>query len=346
MAGFIAYCVYLRVRRYFMSITYNKEIEILKLTNTSYNIDVFNFQYSPYSSYFEEIFGQLKRILIHESQKYKIDHPLLLFNNCTDVNASAISDSKNFILLLNSGLVVDTIGKTIENEKLVIFNEPFKITSKYLGITFEKLIFQYSILFTFYHEFAHFLQRATYISFLETEKLNHIDYQIVEEHFKEIDADNFSAIQLARHISEYCQKKIPQDVLRESIIGIAAIFIANLLYYLNRFPSSQKKLYFNENTHPHVYIRILNIIGMIARYINIDESLVEKNIKIKKEDLFEPIVDEVTRLQNVYENQNFEKFRDVITNETDLIVDYLNRIYDTGNPKIISAIDIYNKNIA
>lgn len=85
---------------------------------------------------------------------------------------------------------------------------------------------------------------------------------------------------------------------------------------------------------------------MIARYINIDESLVEKNIKIKKEDLFEPIVDEVTRLQNVYENQNFEKFRDVITNETDLIVDYLNRIYDTGNPKIISAIDIYNKNIA
>lgn len=206
------------------------------------------------------------------------------------------------------------------------------------------MIYQFIYLFTFYHEFAHLLQKND-LELNMTEDNIVIETDILHSHYKELDADAYSAVQLARHINEYCVKNFNVKILRECLIGITAIFCSNLLYQLMRFPSANKALYYEENTHLHSFIRVLNIISIVSSYINKDINLKKLGVKISKEDLFEPIVDEVMRLQTVYKNENINKFREATINEIEDIISYIKKVSKNKPKEINSAIDVYNRHI-
>lgn len=328
-----------------MKSTYQKQFKLIKDRVFFDSLNVVE-DYSEYqqASEFDYIFEYISKAFTSEAQKYKLLNPIFLFNNLNTLNACAIKNKEVGIVIFNRGLVLILQNEILENEKLKEFNRAFSKTSEYLQIKIEELIYQFTYLFTFYHEFAHLLQNNDFaLNMSEENQQLHKD--ILQSHYKELDADAYSAVHLARHINEYCVKKFDLKILKECIIGVTAVFCSNLLYHLMRFPSAKKQMYYEENSHPHSFIRVLNIIAIITKYINQDVNLIERGIQISKEDLFEPIVDEVTRLQNIYENHNIELFKETVVEDIEKITSYIEKVSINKSAKINSAIDIYNDNI-
>lgn len=325
-----------------MTDIYKKEIDKIKDESLKESLNICLYKDYLQEDEFDDVFISISRIFAAESAKYGISNPILLYNNYDSLNACARKSDNYNLIIFNRGLLLITINEVLENERLKNFNTEFEMTARFLNISIEKLIYQFTILFTFYHEFAHLLQYSNDFSMNVSED-NEPTKTDFFGHYKELDADAYSAIHLARHINEYAVKSFPENILTQGIIGITAIFCSNLLYHLIRFPSANKELYFNENTHPHTFIRILNIIAIIVQYINQDVNLIERKINITKEDLFEPIVDEVSRLQEVYSENSLDSFRTCIETQIEDITKYINKVSKNKPDQIKSAVEIYNK---
>lgn len=323
---------------------YFTQIEILTNEILKDKINICDYTHYDQSNEFQYVFDYLSLSFSSQSQKYKIRNPLLFYSNYDSLNACAIKSDHYNIIVFNRGLILNLINEILENDNLIEFNTVFKNTEEYLNIKIERLIFQFTILFTFYHEFAHLLQNNhTDINMSEeTSKIQ--KEEIKDSHYKELDADAYSAVHLARHIDEYCVKSFEKSKIKESIIGITAVFCSNLLFYLLRFPSAKKDLYFEDNTHPHTYIRILNIISNIARYITADINLIDLEIHITKEDLFEPMFNEVNRLEAIYDNK-LNSFRKIVDEQIEEIIAYITLISKNKPANINSAIEVYNSHI-
>lgn len=327
-----------------MKSDYKKQIEIIKDCKFLQSLNVCDFSHFVNANHFEYIYEHISKIFRSESLKYSIPNPVFLFSDCSTLNAGAKLKDEIGLIIFNKGLVLISINEILENERLKEFNKSFSKTSEHLNISIEELIYQFIYLFTFYHEFAHLLQNNDYHVNMSEEN-NVLSKNVLESHYKELDADAYSSVHLARHINEYCVNKFDVTILKNVIIGITAIFCSNLLYQLMRFPSANKELYFEKNSHPHSFIRILNIIANISRYINLDENLIKRGIIISKEDLFKPIVDEITRLQDVYQNENIEEFRESVVNEIEKITIYITKVSKNKPSNINSALDVYNNHI-
>lgn len=322
---------------------YQKEIDKVQDETLKQRLNICNYNHYLQEKHFDYTFDKISKIFRAEANKYNIENPIVLYHDCETLNACARKLNDLNIIMFNKGLLLITINEVLKNEKLRTFNKDFKSTAEYLSITIEELTYQFTILFTFYHEFAHLLQYSKDFSLNISEENFPIATNIIFGHYKELDADAYSAIHLARHINEFCVKNFDVTILKEGIIGITAIFCSNLLYHLMRFPSANKKLYFEENTHPHAFIRILNIVAIIVQYINQDVNLIERKINITKEDLFEPIVDEVSRLQEVYSENSLDSFRACVETQIEDITKYIKRVSENKPDQIKSAVEIYNK---
>ncbi|MCT3757740.1 hypothetical protein HZQ19_09595 [Elizabethkingia anophelis] len=326
-----------------MKTTYLKQLKTIDNEYLLERLNICDFEHYIQADEFQYVFDHIFNIFNAESQKYNIRKPIFVYTESDSLNACAIKSNDFNIVSFNKGLILISINEILDNDKLQEFNNSFKSTSEFLNIKIERLIFQFTMLFTFYHEFGHLLQNTNEeLNMSEANQENTND--VKNSHYKELDADAYSAVHLARHINEYCVKSFPPDILKECIIGITAIFCSNLLFHLLRFPSSKRDLYFEENTHPHAYIRILNIIANIVRYINSDANLLERNVHITKKDLLKPIVDEVYRLESIYDS-SLHNFKDCVINEIENITKYITKISKNKPSDLNSALDFYNSKI-
>jgi len=301
------------------------------------NDEIFNFEFSPYCEQFQKIYKNLYQILQYESEKYNISNCFLLYLNDRSFNAKAGKINDTSIILINCGIIFWQIKNTTENEQLRKYNTNYNnIFSKIQLLKFEELSLQLNILFTFYHEFAHILQKSESLMFWNSEKNDNKPFSF-ERHSLEIDADTFSAIHIARSIIDYYEKNFKQfgiKVLEE----ITIILCSNLFFYISSFGQSDSDLYYFENSHPHPYIRIMRILFTIGKYYEDDIQ-----ININKNYIVGKIIDEIFDLQYSQNINNLPKFKDEFSKNYENIYDYLKKISNYEETKINSAIAIYNR---
>lgn len=299
--------------------------------------EVFDFEFSPYFNQFQKIYNSLWKIMDYECNKYSIKNCFVLYLNDVSVNAKAGKINGINLILINSGTIFWQIKNTIENEKLKKYNERYnKIFSKVQYLKFEELSLQINLLFTFYHEFAHILQKSNTSLFWINERNDNTDFSI-EKHSLEIDADTFSAIHIARHLINYYEKDFKQFGIK-FLKEVSIILCSNLFFYICSFGKSDSDLYYYENSHPHPFIRIMRILFTVGKYFEDD-----KQIDIKKNEIVVDIIDEIFDLQNSKDINNLPKFRKEVTENYVNMYHYLEKVSNFKETKINSSVAFYNK---
>ena len=273
----------------------------------------------------------------YECKKYSIKNGHLLYLNDIGINAKAGKIKGINLILINCGTIIWQIKNTIENQKLEKYSENYnKVFSKVQFLKFEELSLQINLLFTFYHEFAHILQKSDNSLFWINERNDNAVYSI-ERHSLEIDADTFSAIHIARHLIDYYEKDFKQFGIK-FLEEVTIILCSNLFFYICSFGNSNSDLYYYENSHPHPFIRIMRVLFTIGKYFENDQQ-----IDIKKNEIVEKILDEIFNLQHSKDINNLQKFSEEVSDNYENMFYYLEKTSNFNEINIKSSVRIYNK---
>ena len=191
-----------------------------------------------------------------------------------EANAGAATDGKNSFIRFSKGYMEQL------HERVGIGNTFFK-DSKFTGYhnlqngisdSLEYLLFQCSTIFTFYHEFAHCVQKQS-SSLNERPENRSYSFYI---HVCEYDADLNGAQFVSMYMQQYYTDMLPADMRNEKnfkrlmYLGISSIVITFLLFLNGEFDLDQKeeistKFYTKASTHPHTYVRLYYVINHLVR---------------------------------------------------------------------------------
>lgn len=120
--------------------------------------------------------------------------------------------------------------------------------------------YQIVILFLFYHEKAHLMQRNN----KELWSIDEIGYGStfdIYKHLAEYDADIYGAIMILPHIVALCEKTQipPQELIASAIAGIFILFM--------EFLGGNTQFYIEQKEHPHSIVRIFYVMDQFIRNI-------------------------------------------------------------------------------
>lgn len=207
------------------------------------------------------------------SPKFGIEPSYFFYYNKENfINAGATLDNGNYILMISKDLIkklhesIYSNNSIFKNDRLTKYVE----LSNLVKIDFNELLLQSSTLFTYYHEFAHLVQKnnGNFSFFENTENLF-----IPESHILEYDADLNGSQFVCGHILDYYEALSIENRNHENLknllsIGLAGILITFLLFYYREFDEDKSvdEFYLDKKSHPHTMIRISYI---ISHYQNI-----------------------------------------------------------------------------
>lgn len=204
------------------------------------------------------------------SPKFDIEPSFFFFYDKENlVNAGATLNDGNYIMYISSKLVIKlndrlNLKKSIfKNERLTNYIE----LSKRLNVSLEYIMFQSSILFTYYHEFAHLVQKRNG-NFTLNEIPENPQLFIPEQHILEYDSDLNGCQFVLYHLLDYFENlnhgyKNSENLKNLLSVGLSSILITFLLFYNREFDENDKYIddfYLDQKTHPHSLIRISYII--------------------------------------------------------------------------------------
>ncbi|WP_339887160.1 hypothetical protein [uncultured Flavobacterium sp.] len=204
------------------------------------------------------------------SPKFDIEPSYLFFYDKENlVNAGATLNDGKYIMYISSELVIKlndrlNLKKSIfENERLTDYIE----LSKRFNVSLEYIMFQSSILFTYYHEFAHLVQKKDG-NFSLNEIPENPQLFIPEQHILEYDSDLNGCQFVLYHLLDYFENlnhdnKNSKNLKNLLSVGLSSILITFLLFYNREFDKNDKYIdnfYLDQKTHPHSLIRISYII--------------------------------------------------------------------------------------
>ena len=204
------------------------------------------------------------------SPKFDIEPSYFFFyDKENSVNAGATLNDGKYIMYISSELVIKlndrlNLKKSIfENERLTDYIE----LSKRFNVSLEYIMFQSSILFTYYHEFAHLVQKKDG-NFSLNEIPENPQLFIPEQHILEYDSDLNGCQFVLYHLLDYFENlnhdnKNSKNLKNLLSVGLSSILITFLLFYNREFDKNDKYIddfYLDQKTHPHSLIRISYII--------------------------------------------------------------------------------------
>lgn len=325
---------------------YKQDIEYATNNNIVKLSDIFNFEETPYERLYSDLYKFCRKNIDIHFEENSISQSLFLFSNNFNINAKAGIKNEHNVILINIGLMQHCIEKYLLNVRLNDYIEGKwpEITNE-LDSSASHLAFQVATQFTYYHELAHLFQ----LSKIKTEKGlqergSNNDFDITK-HKLEINADTYSAISIATHIHQYITKsfnEINQNIVENTI----AIFGACLLEYIISF-TNNFELYYDEKSHPHPIIRMLNLVMNITNHLSQIPLYSEKEITLNPIKLFKQSID----LHGELESQNIftSGFSNFINNKIIDIkktISYLEQIRNLGsNFEYVDAMDIWNSHI-
>ena len=327
---------------------YDLEIEnAIKNSILDYN-NIFEFRDTPNENIFENLYVFCRENLNIHSKRVNISPNIFLFTNDFSINAKAGYRNNQSVILINLGLMKNCFENYLFNTKLDEYtNEKFSELISRFDNPISVLAFQITTQFTYYHELAHLFQftkkQIPEIELQEREK-EEANFNITN-HKLEINADTYSAISIATHIKQYIDKSFGDEINVEIINSTIKILGSCIMNYIINF-SHDNNIYFDKHSHPHPFLRLLNITMNIANHIESMSQFQEKGIKLDGKNIFESIVDYYRELEvaGIFKT----KFTDLIDQNLHLhkdIINYLAELIIFDVPDFEDAMNIWNKHI-
>lgn len=178
-----------------------------------------------------------------------------------------------------------------ENYKLNEFVEnKYPDLIKKLDNPISYLAFQLTTQFTYYHELGHLFQFCKKKNEIElSERKTNDKYDLIN-HKLEINADTYASIAIATHLQQYIDKVFGNEIDQKTATDTIKILGACLLNYVVNF-SDKTEIYIDNHSHPHPFLRLLNIILNISNHIESMPNLKEKNISLNGSEIFKSILE-------------------------------------------------------
>ncbi len=268
-----------------------KTEEVTDKTSTNKN-HIFEYDLSPYTDEFDEVFGFYQENL-GINEKYRIIPSVVFFNNNQTINAKAGKIDDYYIISLNMGLIVGLIN-IFRNKTDLIREESHKEFfdfEKSLDVPIHDLMYQNAVHFTFYHEMAHLIQKSEFLENYLYENLDNSQGFSERRHLLELDADEFSSLSIGVHILDYAEKTFGSEFNSEQLEKLIIISCSSIFIYFLNFKSYVRKIYFEKMSHPHPSIRIMWIAFSVIEYCTRTLEAKGKKINLTTKEVYNKTLD-------------------------------------------------------
>ncbi len=248
--------------------------------------EIYDFTEDRIKSFYQRYFDWCVDNLSDYSKAFGIEPSYFYYWNTTKINAEAglisgkyiIRFSKSYMEALHKKL--GTKGQFIDKTDWTAFHNLQKV----LPNSLEFLMFQASTIFTFYHEFAHFVQFKDRV-FKKSEYPSKGNFSF-ENHLYEYDADLNGSQFVSLYIQQFYNELLPKEYRnlnnykRLMYLGISSIIITQLLFLngqLFPYPPDivDTTFYTKEKSHPHTYVRAKYIIEHYIRIAKANGVLID-----------------------------------------------------------------------
>jgi hypothetical protein len=325
---------------------YDLEIENATRNNILKNDEIFDFRGLPIEEHFNGLYKFCRNNLDIYAEIENISPNIFLYTNSFEINAKFGFVNGQNVILINLGLMKNCLVNYSENYKLNQFVEnKYADLIKKLDNPISYLAFQLTTQFTYYHELAHLVQSYKKKNEIELSERNTDDKYDLIKHKLEINADTFASIAIATHLPQYIDTVFGNEIDKKTATDTIKILGACLLNYVVNF-SDKTEIYIDNHSHPHPFLRLLNIILNMSNHIESILNLKEKNIHLNGREIFKSILE---TYQDMEDNGVFPtKFSNLVYKTEAFyseIIKYMNEILNFDVEDYDDAMEFWNNHI-
>jgi hypothetical protein len=239
---------------------YNENSENILKNTAIIDSNIFKVLGNPIEDIFLKYFEYCTTDLELNSPKFGLEKSYFFYWDKEDVNSGGTYDNGSYIMYVSKEQIIKlneklSENKFFENNRLKKY---FKLSNY---IDFEYLLFQSSIFFTYYHEFAHLVQKR---ESKFDKQISNISDQTSFNHITEYDSDLNGCQFVCFKIIDLCESHNinSNNIFKLLTIGLSGILITILLFYKKDFKANSpiEPFYINKGTHPHHIVKISYIL--------------------------------------------------------------------------------------
>ena len=330
-----------------MTKEYENEIKSV-LTETDFKSEeIYNFIDSPYAEELSKVFDFYKTTLTNNTSRFNLKKSYIFYLNNTSVNAKAGSTDECNLICINAGLLIFLIKNIFEKDEIdELLQSDYEQIYDFLDNPVHTLMYQVALHFTFYHELGHLVQNSENLKSFIFERPTEIIGYDLKMHKLEFDADTFSATTISAHIHQYIFKIFGEELTSYQVESVIEVFSTSILLYFLSFEAYKEEIYYEESTHPHPIIRILNVILTISNYCKNSPKLKEKGIEINHNKIYDLTILNAIKIESQIMNstraKNFNKI--LVDNKAGILTHY-KKIIDYKPDDFVSALDRWNETL-
>lgn len=283
--------------------SYNEITSELITNSVISDKDVYDFSTYQYPSVFSNLFQFCQENLTERCADYNIQPAKFYFTNHFSTNAQASFSNGYYLIKVDMGGIHRRYELFCKNDilndsELAYFKRFNTILRRESNVGLDHLMFQYSTLFTYYHELGHLIQFANrnegnIIKNEEYNQNNETNFNILN-HIIEYDADQHAGNRIAFHVIYFWQSLIKKNRTNYNLKNlIVAALVAIMGYICLLWKSSKTTIYFNKNDHPHPLIRMFWIMATIVDTARIN---MPSTFHLSQRE----IIDETLKVLNIY----------------------------------------------
>lgn len=312
--------------------------------------DIYDFQGTPFEALLGNYYIFCRDSLDIHSKNIEISPNIFILTNDFSVNARAGRKANHYFIAINLGLLKYCNDNYIENPALqTYFEARFPNTITKFDNPPGLMAFQICTQFTYYHELAHLFQFTSHVGNLSIQERNDEngkDNFLKIDHVLEINADTYASICEATHIEQYIGRVFKNDVTFQNTSETYIFFCCCLLHYTLGFSKKADPIYFDQHSHPHSFLRLINCILNIIHHVEKSQYFKEKGIDLKTANLF-------TRVIAIYKELELEgifktNVSEILENNKDFqdqMAKYLHTLIQSETTGYTNAMDEWNKHI-
>jgi len=243
--------------------------------------DVYNFTEMPLEKLFEHFFQFCQTNLSERCKEYDIQPARFIYTNSYEINARARFPEGFNIIEVNSATMIESYKQLVlentlfeENKEI---NENYGEVEKLFEISMGYLMYQAAVIFTYFHELAHLIQKPLgKFSSLDEQKHDGIrDHYSMEKHCLEFDADIHAGNLVPAHVLNFWKTNPEEYQTAENVSKLLSVVVSGILNYFMIMGQCDQDIYYMAGSHPHPVIRAVYITEKIIRVaeINVDFKL-------------------------------------------------------------------------
>lgn len=307
------------------------------------NSHIFNFNGTPGEEEYLRLFNNANKELLRLS-KYGLNPCFFYFADNSEINAYATKKNGTYAICMNKGLV-EHFNRLFAYFNLNEYKELVKYQKieKNLENKFGELIFQSTLLFTFFHELGHLIQFIDNPE-VEINELLSPDITSIQSHSVELDADLYGALSLSAQFYKYFDKSFKGEKTEETVQQYISILTSSVFLYFLAFNEYRSGFFLKENSHPHPLVRMLSVITQVIQYfehvLQIEGLTIKINSKIVIKETFY-LAEIFTK--KIYSHFDYQLFETLLSTKFKEIKEYFNELVAIAKSSPKSAINRRNK---